>query len=166
MPAWSFLLISIAKSAKRDLLKCNCCWMESMQTQQASPRALYPDDQLVQQSVEQLKNSATGKSRRLLCLQPRTNFIVVFHPRVLGLVLTLTGTLVSSVTLVKGRLGHPRTIAHDAANLEILVAKIVPLLVMLNGTVLLALTIGVTLFHLPSEETSPRTCWCRISTSL
>ena len=80
-----------------------------------------------------------------------------FIPGVLGLVLTLTGTLVSSVTLVKEKDSGTleQLLMTPAQSWEILVAKIVPLLVMLNGTVLLALTIGVTLFHLPFRGNFP-----------
>jgi ABC-2 type transport system permease protein len=60
-----------------------------------------------------------------------------FVPGVLGLVLTLTGSLVSSVTLVKEK---------DSGTLEQL---LIPLLVMLNGTVLLALFVGKLMFNLP-----------------
>ena len=74
-----------------------------------------------------------------------------FVPGVLGLVLTLTGTLVSSVTLIKekdtGTL--EQLLMTPADSWEILMAKIVPLLVMLNGTVLLALFVGKLMFNLP-----------------
>ena len=74
-----------------------------------------------------------------------------FVPGVLGLVLTLTGTLVSSVTLIKekdtGTL--EQLLMTPAESWEILLAKIIPLLVMLNGTVLLALFIGKLMFDLP-----------------
>ena len=74
-----------------------------------------------------------------------------FVPGVLGLVLTLTGSLVSSVTLVKEKDSGTleQLLMTPAESWEILVAKIVPLLVMLNGTVLLALTVGRTMFNLP-----------------
>jgi ABC-2 type transport system permease protein len=74
-----------------------------------------------------------------------------FIPGVLGLVLTLTGTLVSSVTLVKEKDSGTleQLLMTPAESWEILVAKIVPLLVLLNGTVLLALSLALTLFHVP-----------------
>lgn len=74
-----------------------------------------------------------------------------FIPGVLGLVMTLTGTLVSSVTLVKEKDSGTleQLLMTPAESWEILVAKIVPLLVMLNGTVLLSLSIGVFFFHIP-----------------
>ncbi len=74
-----------------------------------------------------------------------------FVPGVLGLVLTLTGTLVSSVTLVKEKDSGTleQLLMTPAESWEILVAKIVPLLIMLNGTVLLALAIGKIMFNVP-----------------
>jgi ABC-2 type transport system permease protein len=74
-----------------------------------------------------------------------------FVPGVLGLVLTLTGTLVSSVTLVKEKDSGTleQLLMTPAESWEILVAKIVPLLIMLNGTVLLALAVGKIMFNLP-----------------
>jgi ABC-2 type transport system permease protein len=74
-----------------------------------------------------------------------------FVPGVLGLVLTLTGTLVSSVTLVKEKDSGTleQLLMTPADSWEILVAKIVPLLIMLNGTVLLALTVSTLIFKLP-----------------
>ena len=74
-----------------------------------------------------------------------------FVPGVLGLVLTLTGSLVSSVTLVKEKDSGTleQLLMTPADSWEILMAKIIPLLVMLNGTVLLALFIGKLMFNLP-----------------
>ena len=74
-----------------------------------------------------------------------------FIPGVLGLVLTITGTLVSSVTLVKEKDSGTleQLLMTPADSWEILLAKIIPLLIMLNGTVLLALTVGSLMFHLP-----------------
>ncbi|MBX9719762.1 MAG: ABC transporter permease, partial [Candidatus Obscuribacterales bacterium] len=74
-----------------------------------------------------------------------------FLPGVLGLVLTLSGTLVSTVTLVKEKDSGTleQLLMTPADSWEILVAKVVPLLVMLNGTVLIALSIGKIMFNLP-----------------
>ena len=74
-----------------------------------------------------------------------------FVPGVLGLVLTLTGSLVSSTTMVKEKDSGTleQLLMTPAESWQILVAKIVPLLVMLNGTVLLALTVGKVMFNLP-----------------
>ena len=74
-----------------------------------------------------------------------------FIPGVLGLVMTLTGSLVSSVTLVKEKDSGTleQLLMTPAESWEILVAKIVPLLVLLNGTVLLALSLALTVFHVP-----------------
>jgi len=74
-----------------------------------------------------------------------------FVPGVLGLVLTLTGTLVSSVTLVKEKDSGTleQLLMTPADSWEILVAKIVPLMVMLTGTVLIALVVSTLMFNLP-----------------
>lgn len=74
-----------------------------------------------------------------------------FIPGVLGLVLTLSGTLVSSVTLVKEKDSGTleQLLMTPAESWEILVAKIVPLLMMLNGSVLLAVSLGRLIFQVP-----------------
>jgi ABC-2 type transport system permease protein len=74
-----------------------------------------------------------------------------FVPGVMGLVLTLIGSLVSAVTVVRekdtGTL--EQLLMTPAAAWEILLAKIVPLFLLLMGDVLLALGIGRFVFQLP-----------------
>jgi ABC-2 type transport system permease protein len=74
-----------------------------------------------------------------------------FVPGVMGLVLTLTGSLVSSATLVRekdtGTL--EQLMMTPAESWEILVAKIVPLFFLLYLNVFFALFLGSTLFNLP-----------------
>ncbi|MCP9824858.1 ABC transporter permease [Synechococcus sp. EJ6-Ellesmere] len=74
-----------------------------------------------------------------------------FVPGVIGLVLTLIATLVSAVTLVRekdtGTL--EQLLMTPAAAWEILLAKILPLVVLLMGDVLLALLLGRLVFGLP-----------------
>lgn len=74
-----------------------------------------------------------------------------FVPGVMGLVLTLIGSLVSAVTVVRekdtGTL--EQLLMTPAAAWEILLAKIVPLFLLLMGDVLLALSIGRFVFQLP-----------------
>ncbi len=74
-----------------------------------------------------------------------------FVPGVLGLVLTLTGSLVSSTTMVKEKDSGTleQLLMTPAESWQILVAKIVPLLIVLNATVLLALTVSKVMFDLP-----------------
>ncbi len=78
-----------------------------------------------------------------------------FVPGVMGLVLTLIGTLVSAVTVVRekdtGTL--EQLLMTPAANWEILLAKIVPLAFLLMGDVMLALTLGRLVFGLPFRGT-------------
>ena len=74
-----------------------------------------------------------------------------FVPGVLGLVLTLTSSLVSSSTVVRekdtGTL--EQLLMTPAEAWEILLAKIVPLFVLLMGDVCLALGVGKLIFNLP-----------------
>ena len=74
-----------------------------------------------------------------------------FVPGVMGLVLTLIGSIVSSVTVVKekdtGTL--EQLLMTPAEAWEILLSKVVPLFVLLMGDVLLALTIGRVIFSVP-----------------
>jgi ABC-2 type transport system permease protein len=74
-----------------------------------------------------------------------------FVPGVMGLVLTLIGTLVSAITVVRekdtGTL--EQLLMTPATNWQILLSKIVPLTVLLLGDVLLALTLGILVFQVP-----------------
>ncbi|MDB9312923.1 ABC transporter permease [Spirulina sp. CS-785/01] len=74
-----------------------------------------------------------------------------FVPGVMGLVLTLTGTLISSVTVIREKdVGTlEQLLMTPAAGWEILLAKIVPLFVLLMGDVLLAASLGRVVFALP-----------------
>lgn len=74
-----------------------------------------------------------------------------FVPGVMGVVLTLIGTLISAVTVVRekdtGTL--EQLLMTPAATWEILLSKIVPLAFLLMGDVLLALTLGRLVFGVP-----------------
>lgn len=74
-----------------------------------------------------------------------------FVPGVMGLVLTLTGSLVSSLTVIreKDRGTLEQLLMTPASAWEILTAKIMPLFLLLMGDVLLASTIGLLIFNLP-----------------
>lgn len=74
-----------------------------------------------------------------------------FVPGVIGVVLTLTGSLVSSSTVIREKdVGTlEQLLMTPAAGWEILTAKIVPLFVLLMGDVLLASALGRVVFHLP-----------------
>jgi ABC-2 type transport system permease protein len=80
-----------------------------------------------------------------------------FVPGVLGVVLTLTSSLVSSATVVRekdtGTL--EQLLMTPSAAWEILLAKIVPLFVLLMGDVLLALGVGRLVFNLPFRGNLP-----------
>lgn len=74
-----------------------------------------------------------------------------FVPGVIGVVLTLTGSLVSSTTVIREKdVGTlEQLLMTPAAGWEILAAKIIPLFVLLLGDVLLASAIGLVIFNLP-----------------
>jgi ABC-2 type transport system permease protein len=80
-----------------------------------------------------------------------------FVPGVLGLVLTLIGSLVSSITVVRekdtGTL--EQLLMTPAEAWEILLAKIVPLFILLNGDVFLALSLGRLVFGVPFRGSFP-----------
>ena len=80
-----------------------------------------------------------------------------FVPGVMGLVLTLIGSLVSAVTVVRekdtGTL--EQLLMTPAEAWEILLAKIVPLFVLLMGDVLLALALGRLVFNVPFRGSLP-----------
>jgi ABC-2 type transport system permease protein len=80
-----------------------------------------------------------------------------FVPGVMGLVLTLIGSIVSSVTVIKekdtGTL--EQLLMTPAEPWEILLAKVVPLFILLMGDVLLALTIGTVIFNVPFRGSFP-----------
>jgi ABC-2 type transport system permease protein len=74
-----------------------------------------------------------------------------FVPGVMGVVLTLTGSLVSSSMVIREKdVGTlEQLLMTPAAGWEILMAKIVPLFVLLVGDLLLASALGRLVFHLP-----------------
>ena len=74
-----------------------------------------------------------------------------FVPGVIGLVLTLIATLVSAVTLVREKDSGTleQLLMTPAGAWEILLAKILPLVVLLMGDVLLALALGRLVFGVP-----------------
>ncbi|ANV85589.1 ABC transporter permease [Picosynechococcus sp. PCC 7003] len=74
-----------------------------------------------------------------------------FVPGVIGLVLTLTGSLISSVTVIREKdVGTlEQLLMTPASGWEILLAKIVPLFILLMGDVLIACGMGKFIFNLP-----------------
>ena len=75
----------------------------------------------------------------------------------MGLVLNLTGSLVSSAALVREKDSGTleQLVMTPASSFEILLAKILPLCVLLFGNVLLALTLGTVIFHIPFYGSVP-----------
>lgn len=74
-----------------------------------------------------------------------------FVPGVMGLVLTLTGSLISSVTVIREKdVGTlEQLLMTPASAWEILAAKITPLFILLMGDFFLAAAIGKLVFNLP-----------------
>ncbi len=74
-----------------------------------------------------------------------------FVPGVMGLVLNLTGSLMSSSALVREKDSGTleQLLMTPSASWEILTAKIVPLFALLNVEVLLSLAVGIFVFALP-----------------
>jgi ABC-2 type transport system permease protein len=110
------------------------------------------------QMVSQFNRQLLGVSGKLL-IDTQTVFLYnpglrsswFFVPGVLGVVLTLISSLVSSVTVVRekdtGTL--EQLLMTPASSGEILLAKIVPLFVLLLGDAILALSIGRVVFGVP-----------------
>lgn len=80
-----------------------------------------------------------------------------FVPGVMGLVLTLAGSLVSSATLIREKDSGTleQLVMTPASSFEVLLAKITPLFVLLMGNVLLALSVGKFAFHMPFRGSVP-----------
>lgn len=112
-------------------------------------------NQIVQQfGIQQLNPDAPPSpvsTQVIFFYNPGLTSSWFFVPGVMGLVLTLIGSIVSSITVVKekdtGTL--EQLLMTPAAAWEILLAKVVPLFVLLMGDVLLALTIGRVIFAVP-----------------
>jgi ABC-2 type transport system permease protein len=110
----------------------------------------------ISQMINRFNQSLTSVPR---LITPQVRFLYnpglisswFFVPGMIGVVLTLTGSLVSSVTVVKekdtGTL--EQLLMTPAAGWEILLAKIIPLFVLVMGDVVLALSVGRLVFDLP-----------------
>lgn len=108
-----------------------------------------------------VQDFGTGDRERTSELPVSTNVIFFYNPGlrsswffvpgVMGLVLTLIGSIVSSITVVRekdtGTL--EQLLMTPASAWEILLAKVVPLFMLLLGDVFLALTIGRVIFSVP-----------------
>lgn len=82
---------------------------------------------------------------------PGLNSAWFFIPGVMGLILNLTGSLVSSSTLVREKDSGTleQLVMTPASAFEVLLAKVLPLFVLLFGNVLLSLAVGLLAFHVP-----------------
>lgn len=108
---------------------------------------------LNQYSRQQLSNQASTlvQPQVIFLYNPGLTSSWFFVPGVIGLVLTLISSLVSSVTVVRekdtGTL--EQLLMTPAETWEILLAKIAPLFVLLMGDVILALSLGRLVFGVP-----------------
>lgn len=112
----------------------------------------------ISQMIAQYSRQLSGNPVPAL-INPQTTFLYnpglvsswFFVPGVMGLVLTLISSLVSAVTVVRekdtGTL--EQLLMTPAEAWEILLAKIVPLFVLLMGDVILALSVGRLVFGVP-----------------
>ncbi|MBD2139138.1 ABC transporter permease [Anabaena sp. FACHB-1237] len=110
--------------------------------------------QIIQQYNLQLNNNNSTlpiTSEVVFLYNPGLTSSWFFVPGVMGLVLTLIGTLVSSITVVRekdtGTL--EQLLMTPANNWEILSSKIVPLVFLLIGDVLFAMTLARVVFNVP-----------------
>lgn len=111
-------------------------------------------NQIIQQYNRQLANievSLSVSPQVVFLYNPGLTSSWFFVPGVMGLVLTLIGTLVSAATVIRekdtGTL--EQLLMTPAGNWEILLAKIVPLVFLMMADVVLALTLGLVVFQLP-----------------
>ncbi|MGL4882186.1 MAG: ABC transporter permease [Waterburya sp.] len=114
-------------------------------------------NQIVQQHSQKLRCQKVNCPPTLV--QPQVRFLYnpglisswFFVPGVIGIVLTLTGSLVSSVALIREKdVGTlEQLLMTPAAEWEILLAKIAPLFILLMGDVLLASGLARLVFNLP-----------------
>jgi ABC-2 type transport system permease protein len=112
----------------------------------------------ISQIVQQYNRQLIGDSNSIL-IRPQTVFLYnpglisswFFVPGVMGLVYTLVSSLVSAGTVIreKDRGTLEQLLMTPAEAWEILLAKIVPLFVLLMGNVTLALVIARVIFHVP-----------------
>ncbi len=112
--------------------------------------------QIVLQYNRRLKTTQTKlpvQSQVLFLYNPGLTSSWFFIPGVMGLVLTLIGTITSAIAVVKEKdVGTiEQLLMTPAAAWEILLAKVVPLFFLLLGDVLLALTLGRVIFGVPFQ---------------
>ncbi len=109
--------------------------------------------------ISQFSRSLEDTGEQIGTVSPQISFLYnpglasawFFVPGVMGLVLNLTGSLVSTSTLIREKDSGTleQLVMTPASSYEVLIAKILPLFVLLIGNVLLALAVGKFLFNIP-----------------
>lgn len=100
-------------------------------------------------SQDKIPNIITTKVSFLY--NPGLNASWFFIPGVMALVIVISGTLVSSVSVIREKEDGTleQLLMTPAQPTQILAAKIIPLVVLLMGSVLLSLGLALTIFNLP-----------------
>lgn len=113
----------------------------------------------ITQIISDLNLTLSNNSKVELPVDPQVSFAYnaglisswFFVPGVIGIVLVIAGTLVSSISVIrekdKGTL--EQLLMTPASSTDILVAKIIPLLVLLLGSLAISLLMATTVFHVP-----------------
>ncbi len=101
--------------------------------------------------LEEPRTTGTIRPDISFLYNPGLNSAWFFIPGVMGLILNLTGSLVSSSTLVREKDSGTleQLVMTPASAFEVLLAKVLPLFVLLFGNVLLSLAVGLLAFQVP-----------------
>ncbi len=113
----------------------------------------------ITQIVSDLNLNLKGLSSKDLPVYPQVSFAYnpglisswFFVPGVIGIVVVIAGTLVSSISVIreKDKGTVEQLLMTPASSTDILIAKIIPLLVLLMGSLSLSLIIATAVFHVP-----------------
>lgn len=115
--------------------------------------------QIINQYNQRLNNQKLGYDTAKELIQTQFRFMYnpglisswFFMPGVIGIILTLTGSFVSSITLIQEKNAGTleQILMTPSAEWEILAAKITPLFIFLMGDVILAISLSCLVFRLP-----------------
>ena len=113
----------------------------------------------ITQIIGDLNSTLANRPYKVLPVEPQVSFAYnaglisswFFVPGVIGIVLVIAGTLVSSISVIreKDRGTLEQLLMTPASSTDILVAKIIPLLVLLMGSLAISLIMATVVFHVP-----------------